>query len=378
MGDLQQGPVNEKIEMTEVVLQRLEKYFGDIAVVQELDLTIKTGEFLVLLGPSGCGKSTTLRMIAGLESMTSGELFIGGKQMNNVDPKDRGVAMVFQNYALYPHKTVFENMAMALKLQKVPFGQVERRVGDVAELLGLTEYLQRKPSALSGGQRQRVAIGRAIVRTPDVFLFDEPLSNLDAKLRVKMRIEIQELHDRLGVTTVYVTHDQVEAMTLADRIVIMNKGFVEQIGTPREVYDEPTNEFVAGFIGSPAMNFIHLEIKEDGIWRTNCGSFSISKLPIDETIRDKVKLGIRPEHIEILKNDENFLGFKCQAVVHLDELLGADALISLSIKNVRVLARVSGIAHPVKGDKVLVGFPFDLLHLFDPETGERINKVSFN
>lgn len=354
--------------MTEVKLKSIGKSYGAVAAVQQVDLTIKDGEFLVLLGPSGCGKSTTLRMIAGLESITAGDLLIGGKRMNDVDPKNRGVAMVFQNYALYPHKSVFDNMAMALKLQKVTASEIEKRVGTTADMLGLTEYLGRKPAALSGGQRQRVAIGRAIVRTPDVFLFDEPLSNLDAKLRVKMRMELQELHDRLGVTSVYVTHDQVEAMTLADRIVIMNKGLVTQVGTPREVYDHPVDEFVAGFIGSPAMNFIDLVRNDNGIWKTACCSLALPSLPLDTSRLLSLRLGIRPEHIVVNPDDEKG-AFTCQATVKLDELLGADALLNLKVGDVSLLARVGGMDYPVKGDVLKIALPEARMHFFNPETG---------
>ena len=354
--------------MTEVKLKSIGKSYGAVAAVQQVDLTIKDGEFLVLLGPSGCGKSTTLRMIAGLESITAGDLLIGGKRMNDVDPKNRGVAMVFQNYALYPHKSVFDNMAMALKLQKVAAAEIEKRVGTTAEMLGLTEYLGRNPAALSGGQRQRVAIGRASVRTPDVFLFDEPLSNLDAKLRVKMRMELQELHDRLGVTSVYVTHDQVEAMTLADRIVIMNKGLVTQVGTPREVYDHPVDEFVAGFIGSPAMNFIDLVRNDNGIWKTACCSLALPSLPLDTSRLLSLRLGIRPEHIVVNPADEKG-AFTYQATVKLDELLGADALLNLKVGDVSLLARVGGMDYPVKGDVLKIALPAARMHFFNPETG---------
>ncbi|WP_417522557.1 ABC transporter ATP-binding protein [Marinovum sp.] len=361
--------------MTEVKLDRIGKKYGAVEAVQQFDLTIREGEFLVLLGPSGCGKSTTLRMIAGLESITSGDLMIGGARMNDVDPKDRGVAMVFQNYALYPHKSVFDNMAMALKLQKVPAAEIADRVGRTAELLGLTDYLQRKPAALSGGQRQRVAIGRAIVRTPKVFLFDEPLSNLDAKLRVKMRMELQELHDRLGATSVYVTHDQVEAMTLADRIVIMNGGVVAQVGTPREVYDHPADEFVAGFIGSPAMNFLDLTRDDTGRWVSDCGNLALPALPADTGSRRQVRLGVRPEHIEVLPRADGPAPLTYPVRVLLAELLGADALLSLGIGETRLLARVGGADHPVQGDDLTVRLSPSQLHVFDIETGRALPRA---
>ncbi|RYH11371.1 ABC transporter ATP-binding protein [Tropicimonas sp. IMCC6043] len=363
--------------MTEVKLERIGKSYGAVKAVQEFDLTIEDGEFLVLLGPSGCGKSTTLRMIAGLESITTGDLMISGQRMNDVDPKDRGVAMVFQNYALYPHKTVFDNMAMALKLQKVPVAEIRERVGRTAEMLGLTEYLDRKPAALSGGQRQRVAIGRAIVRTPKVFLFDEPLSNLDAKLRVKMRMELQELHDSLGVTSIYVTHDQIEAMTLADRIVIMNGGVVAQVGTPREVYDSPADEFVAGFIGSPSMNFIDLRRDASGLWVSVDGGLSFPSLPFASGDRNEIRLGIRPEHVEVAPlSDAEPKSGDFTATVRLAELLGADALLSLDIGGCRLTARVGGTGHPRTGDVLRVALPAALLHAFDTGNGRALERAS--
>ncbi|MBI1173115.1 sn-glycerol-3-phosphate ABC transporter ATP-binding protein UgpC [bacterium] len=359
--------------MTVVQLERIGKSYGSHTAVREFDLTIQDGEFLVLLGPSGCGKSTTLRMIAGLESITTGTLRIGDAVMNEVEPKDRGVAMVFQNYALYPHKTVFDNMAMALKLQKVPAAEIQERVGRTADMLGLTEYLGRKPAALSGGQRQRVAIGRAIVRTPKVFLFDEPLSNLDAKLRVKMRMELQELHDRLGVTSVYVTHDQIEAMTLADRIVIMNNGVVAQVGSPREVYDHPADEFVAGFIGSPAMNFIDFRRDDTGAWASVDGGLRLAALPFATGGRSELRLGIRPEHVVVsaAPAEGDFT-----ALVRLDELLGADALLALEIGGTRLMARVGGTNHPRAGDRVGISIPAALLHAFDPATGRALERLT--
>jgi sn-glycerol 3-phosphate transport system ATP-binding protein len=355
--------------MAEVTLKSVVKTFGRVTVVQQFDLSIADGEFLVLLGPSGCGKSTTLRMIAGLESITSGDLFIGGRRMNDVEPKDRGVAMVFQNYALYPHKSVFDNMAMALKLQKVPRQEIEARVGTVAETLGLTPYLDRKPAALSGGQRQRVAIGRAIVRTPQVFLFDEPLSNLDAKLRVRMRMELQELHRRLGVTSIYVTHDQIEAMTLAHRIVVMDAGRIAQVGTPRDVYERPATLFVAGFIGSPAMNFIPLRRDAAGAWSAEEGELFFSDLPFETAGRDSITLGIRPEHIEIASPGNPAA---IPASVKLAELHGADALLNLSVKGISLLARVGGADHPREGEQLAILIAPERMHAFDGKTGEAL------
>lgn len=361
--------------MANVSLQQVGKSYGDSVAVQGFNLDVEDGEFLVLLGPSGCGKSTTLRMVAGLEGISSGELLIGGKRMNHVDPKDRGVAMVFQNYALYPHKSVFDNMGMALKLQKLPAEQIRQRVEDVARMLGLSDYLQRKPGSLSGGQRQRVAIGRAIVRTPEVFLFDEPLSNLDARLRVKMRMELQQLHERLGVTSIYVTHDQVEAMTLADRIVIMHGGVIAQIGTPREVYDHPATEFVAGFIGSPAMNLMPMQRLAEGGWQSEESQLRVSDeslLGFDASTNRRLTLGMRPEHLQVATEGqpEDVLTF--QGKVMLAELLGADALLTLSVDGQVLTARVNGTNHPEQGDIVSIAIDRQLLHAFDAETGKAL------
>ncbi len=354
--------------MASVTLKQIGKSYGTVTAVEQFDLEIADGEFLVLLGPSGCGKSTTLRMIAGLESITRGDLLIGGARVNDTDPKDRKVAMVFQNYALYPHKTVFDNMAMALKLQKMPKAEIADRVNRVAEMLGLTPYLQRKPAALSGGQRQRVAIGRAIVRTPEVFLFDEPLSNLDAQLRVKMRMELKELHERLGVTSVYVTHDQVEAMTLADRIVILDRGKIAQIGTPRDVYDHPANEFVAGFIGSPSINFMSATRVGDH-WQITGSDLVLPDYNPGATTASALTLGIRPEHIEVLAPTAADAPWSFEAKVKLAELLGADALLNLSVMGQPMLARVGGTDFPVAGQTVRVRFDPARILAFDPKTG---------
>ena len=359
--------------MANVTLNQIGKSYGKDTAVENFNLEIEDGEFLVLLGPSGCGKSTTLRMIAGLESITTGELSIGGIRMNETDPKDRGVAMVFQNYALYPHKSAFDNMAMGLKLQKIPKAEIEKRVYDVSDLLGLNDYLERKPAALSGGQRQRVAIGRAIVRTPEVFLCDEPLSNLDAKLRVKMRMELQELHKRIGVTSIYVTHDQVEAMTLADRIVILDGGKVAQIGSPRDVYDHPATEFVAGFIGSPAMNFLPAVQSESG-WRITGSDLLLPHPEGLATKSETVTLGIRPEHIEVITVVSDPDPWVIEATVKLDELLGADALLNLSVQGFDLLARVSGTDFPEAGSKVHIRMDPARIHGFDPATGLALSR----
>lgn len=311
--------------MATVVLSKVEKiYDGGVKAVENFNLEIADKEFIVLVGPSGCGKSTTLRMIAGLESISRGDLFIDGKRMNDVAPKDRDIAMVFQNYALYPHMTVFENMAFGLELRRVPKDEIKRRVLEVANAIGLSEYLDRKPKALSGGQRQRVALGRAIVRNPKVFLFDEPLSNLDAKLRVQTRTEISRLHRKLGATMIYVTHDQVEAMTMADRIVVMNRGVIQQVDTPLNLYNKPANKFVAGFIGSPAMNFIQGSLYQNGTlcFRDKAG---LLDMPLPAKVADKLKsyigkditMGIRPEDIHTAREAEQ-MPSASRAKLHLD------------------------------------------------------------
>ncbi len=290
--------------MANVSLTNLHKSFDRTEAVRGINLEIADNEFVVLVGPSGCGKSTTLRMIAGLEEITEGDIRIGGGLVNDVPPKDRNIAMVFQNYALYPHMTVFQNMSFGLRLRKYPKDEIQRLVGDAAEVLGITELLQRRPKQLSGGQRQRVAMGRAIVRNPQVFLFDEPLSNLDAKLRGQMRIEIKRVHQHLKTTTVYVTHDQVEAMTLADRVVVMNNGLIEQVGTPSELYHQPKTHFVAGFIGSPAMNFLNCKlVKDSGNLTVSVDDTLKLQMPADRNTRYEpylgrdLVLGIRPEHV---------------------------------------------------------------------------------
>ncbi|MBW2000272.1 MAG: sn-glycerol-3-phosphate ABC transporter ATP-binding protein UgpC, partial [Deltaproteobacteria bacterium] len=289
--------------MANVLLKNLTKRFEDVIAVNKVNLEIRDREFIVLVGPSGCGKTTTLRMIAGLEDITEGEIYIGDRLINNLPPKDRNIAMVFQSYALYPHMNVFDNMAFGLKMRKMPRGEIEIRVKKAAEILGIESLLERKPKQLSGGQRQRVAVGRAIVRDPQVFLFDEPLSNLDAKLRVQMRTELKKLHERLQATVVYVTHDQVEAMTMGDRIVVMKDGVVQQVGTPLELYNRPSNLFVAGFIGSPSMNFIPCRlVEEDGRLYLDTGDFKVVlpdfAVPKLAQVKERdLVFGIRPEDI---------------------------------------------------------------------------------
>ena len=311
--------------MADVSLRDIYKSFGQNEVIYGISCDIHDGEFIVILGPSGCGKSTVLRMIAGLEVITKGDIAIDGKVVNQLEPADRDIAMVFQNYALYPHMTVFKNMAYGLKIRRMPKAEIEKRVQRAAEMLELTEFLDRKPRQLSGGQRQRVAMGRCIVREPKVFLFDEPLSNLDAKLRVQMRQELRNLHETLGITSVYVTHDQVEAMTLGDRLMVMDNGYVEQIGSPLDVYEKPASHFVAGFIGTPAMNFFEVRTSRNGQSVELSGTESLPIQPhLDPSIRDKaVVLGIRPEHFNLAEEGSGQMHMRVEHV----ETLGADTLV---------------------------------------------------
>jgi multiple sugar transport system ATP-binding protein len=353
--------------MASVTLSRVRKSFGTTEVVHGVDIAIDDGEFCVLVGPSGCGKSTLLRMIAGLEEITGGEIAIGGRVVNQVPPKERDIAMVFQNYALYPHMTVFDNMAFSLRLAGRPREEMRSRVGAAASILGLTDYLERYPRQLSGGQRQRVAMGRAIVRQPQVFLFDEPLSNLDAKLRVAMRTEIKELHQRLTTTAVYVTHDQIEAMTMADKIVVMNGGNVEQIGAPLDLYDQPTNLFVAGFIGSPAMNFLKGKLARNGSGLDVVLGQGL-RVPAPAGLSPQldgkdVTLGVRPEHLAVK-------GSGLPAEVVVVEPTGADTQIFCKIAGTEVTAVVRE-RHEFKPGEMIRLAP-DLTFLFDPSNGRRL------
>ncbi|MGB5951266.1 MAG: sn-glycerol-3-phosphate ABC transporter ATP-binding protein UgpC [Ornithinimicrobium sp.] len=339
--------------------------------VTDLSIDIEDGEFLVLVGPSGCGKSTSLRMLAGLEEVNRGRILIGDKDVTSLPPKDRDVAMVFQNYALYPHMTVADNMGFALKIAGVNKTDIRERVEEAAKILDLTEFLDRKPKALSGGQRQRVAMGRAIVRSPQVFLMDEPLSNLDAKLRVQTRTQIASLQRRLGVTTVYVTHDQVEAMTMGDRVAVLKDGFLQQCDSPRRMYDHPDNVFVAGFIGSPAMNLMELPVADGGI------KFGDTVFPVDREVLDKagdtVIAGIRPEDLDV---DDSGRGLT--VVIDVVEELGADAYIYGELPGAKAtdkpfIARVDGRTPPKKGETVQFAAVTEHVHLFNTETGLRIN-----
>jgi multiple sugar transport system ATP-binding protein len=354
--------------MASVAIRDVRKAFGATAVIHGVDISIRDGEFVVLVGPSGCGKSTLLRMIAGLENITGGEIRIGERIVNNVPPKERDVAMVFQNYALYPHMTVAANMAFSMKLRGAPKSEIDERVNRAAAILGLSQLLERFPRQLSGGQRQRVAMGRAIVRDPQVFLFDEPLSNLDAKLRVQMRTEIKELHQRLKTTTIYVTHDQIEAMTMADKIVVMHDGRVEQIGAPLELYDRPDNLFVAGFIGSPAMNMIKGQIRANGAaaFESPAGvTFSLSTAPAGRDGRPAV-YGVRPEHF--LLSDEGV-----DAVVQVVEPTGSELQVVAKLGGEDIIA-VFRERHQFKpGDKIRLKPDPRLIHLFDETTGKRLS-----
>ena len=351
--------------MSGVSLHGLVKAYGALQVVHGIDLHVAEKEFVVLVGPSGCGKSTTLRMIAGLEEITAGDLTINDRRMNRVAPKDRDVAMVFQNYALYPHLNVADNMAFGLRIRKMPKDEIKKTITDVAEVLGLTEYLDRRPADLSGGQRQRVAMGRAIVRHPKVFLFDEPLSNLDAKLRTQMRAEIKRLHNRLGVTSVYVTHDQVEAMTLADRIVVMNDGAIEQIGTPMELFNEPANTFVAGFLGSPPMNQLKGTLTESGA-RVGDTEIKLNGAINGHVGRDVV-IGIRPEHV-LMKAEANTSPLPIE--LNLVEPLGSEALLHAHHGQSEMVfkADTNGDIQHLSGVKEVHVQP-DLVKLFDATTG---------
>ncbi len=360
--------------MANLCLKEVFKSFGKTEVIHGISCDIKDGEFIVILGPSGCGKSTLLRMIAGLEVITAGEIEINGKVVNQLEPADRDIAMVFQNYALYPHMSVFKNMAYGLKIRRMPKEEIKKRVQKAAQILELTEFLDRKPRQLSGGQRQRVAMGRCIVREPKVFLFDEPLSNLDAKLRVQMRLEIRKLHEDLNITSVYVTHDQVEAMTLGDRLIVMDNGYAAQIGSPLEVYEHPATRFVAGFIGSPAMNFINVRLSPDGQSVEIPGDV---KLPLVNGSGPgqggkNVILGIRPEHFELAESAEGVLPLRVDHV----ELLGADTLVHGHFgedKN-SLTIRLPDVQQFEKHTILPLVIPPLKLHLFDKESGNRIGK----
>ena len=372
--------------MASVSLQHIKKvYDNKVEVVHDFNLEIKDKEFVVFVGPSGCGKSTTLRMIAGLEDITGGELYIGDRLVNDVEPKDRDIAMVFQNYALYPHITVYENLAFPLRLRKMDNEEIHKRVCEAAEILGITQYLGRKPKALSGGQRQRVAIGRAIVRNPQVFLMDEPLSNLDAKLRNQMRAEIILLRKRIDTTFVYVTHDQTEAMTLGDRIVIMKDGYIQQVGTPQQVFDTPENLFVAGFIGSPQMNFLKAQLKRSG--NAYCVELLGARIPLNDDqnaalsqrgAQDmEIILGVRPEHTAVLfAPADNAI----PCTINVNEMMGSELHLHLTSQNDdQIIVRQPTVdltaeqrAQLTYGSKLYISFPAKVMHLFDPQTEKNL------
>jgi len=358
--------------MAGVEIRGVKKSFGPVDVIHGIDIDIGDEEFVVLVGPSGCGKSTLLRMIAGLEHISGGEISIGGRVVNQLPPKERDIAMVFQNYALYPHMTVRDNMAFSLKLRKADQATIDSRVEQAADILGLRAYLERYPRQLSGGQRQRVAMGRAIVRDPQVFLFDEPLSNLDAKLRVQMRTEIKALHQRLRTTSVYVTHDQVEAMTMADRIVVMHDGRVEQIGTPLDLYDNPVNLFVAGFIGSPAMNFIKGALRREGgrAWVEAADGVKLPA-PGNRGGRDgqSVVYGVRPEHLAIAANGANGVS----AVVQVVEPTGADTFVYATLAGIQVCAVFTERHDFRAGESIRLQPQLDVVHLFDAGSGRKLD-----
>lgn len=370
--------------MAEVKLKNIIKTFGEVQIIKNLTLEIKDGEFLVLVGGSGCGKSTTLRLIAGLETCNSGDIMIGDKRVNDLPPKDRNIAMVFQNYALYPHMTVYDNIAFGLKLRKINPNIIKKKVNEAAEMLDLTQYLHRKPKELSGGQRQRVALGRAIVRDSQVLLFDEPLSNLDAKLRTQTRTEIKKLHQKIGTTIVYVTHDQVEALTMGDRIAVMKDGIIQQLATPKESYEFPSSLFVAGFIGSPSMNFIKVTISEVGSETIDLTSEGVHlKLPYNSKITDissfkgkEVILGIRPEHIAVATHKENEDKFRyLQAWIEVVEPSGSRTYIHSSLgKKHQLTAEVdtTSIGNIVSGSEMTLEVDVNRVHLFDPSTEKTI------
>ncbi len=355
--------------MARVEFRGVRKSFGNTPVIHGVDMDVGDGEFVVIVGPSGCGKSTLLRMVAGLEAVTAGEIAIGERVVNRLEPKDRDIAMVFQNYALYPHMSVSDNMAYGLKIRGLPKSEIEARVARAAQILELSPLLKRKPRELSGGQRQRVAMGRAIVREPAVFLFDEPLSNLDAKLRVQMRLEIQKLHRQLGTTSLYVTHDQVEAMTLAQRMVVMNQGRAEQIGVPMEVYERPATQFVAGFIGSPAMNFLTGRLDEQGGLALEDGPTVALDGAAPMALSGRaVTLGIRPEHLDVCTEAEAAISMQVDVV----EELGADVLLHGSLGAHTIAARLPHGLHPAVGSRLPLRPLSGRLHFFDPASGRRL------
>ena len=359
--------------MAGVSVRKVVKSYDAYKVVHGIDLDIQDEEFVVLVGPSGCGKSTTLRMIAGLEDITSGEIWIGGDLVNDVPPRDRDIAMVFQNYALYPHMTVYDNMAFGLKLRKLPRADIKTRVTEAARILDIGPLLERRPKALSGGQRQRVAMGRAIVRNPRVFLFDEPLSNLDAKLRVAMRTEIKKVHQTVRTTTVYVTHDQVEAMTLADRVVVMNQGRIEQVGPPQELYHNPATRFVAGFIGSPSMNFLPVQVFDDGGLKVKLADGQVLPIPVARFNRyaaykdQPMTLGLRPEHITEVREGAKVGVAPFNVLIDVTEPMGMETMIHFFVDGVPVVARIDPSIPADPKQNLGLAADMNQMHLLDAE-----------
>jgi multiple sugar transport system ATP-binding protein len=363
--------------MTNLRIENLTKKYGNVKALDDFSLEIKSGEFMVLLGPSGCGKTTAVRCIAGLISPTNGQIYIGDQLVNDLPPKDRDVAMVFQNYALYPHMSVYDNIAFPLKMRKKSRRHIEEKISYVADLLGMKDLLNRKPKELSGGQMQRVALGRALVREPKVFLMDEPLSNLDARLRMYMRTEIKKLQKKIGITTLYITHDQIEAMSMADKIAVMNGGLLQQVGTPQQVYNQPTNTFVAGFIGSPSMNFLECRLVGDSS-TIHLESDNISfKLPYSTTrtppkpLPKNVTIGMRPKDVVLLEN-ENPTDIKMKGQITFTEMLGDDSIVEVKIgSNLIKVANANSNFDLSVGQDVIFGIPYSKVHFFETESGNR-------
>jgi multiple sugar transport system ATP-binding protein len=370
----------KKFVMSSLKINNLTRKYGNVNALDNFSLEVNSGEFMVLLGPSGCGKTTVVRCIAGLVKPNTGQIYIGDQLVNQLAPKDRDVAMVFQNYALYPHMNVYENIAFPLKMRKVSKQEIKDKVRNIAQLLGIENFLNRKPKELSGGQMQRVALGRALVREPKIFLMDEPLSNLDAKLRTYMRTEIKKLQRKIGITTLYITHDQIEAMSMADKIAVMNSGLVQQIGTAEQIYNKPANTFVADFVGSPSMNFLNCKVTENDDYNikglelnSTCLVFPINKLPFELYSKKNIVIGIRPRDILFLDN-EDFNGIKIKGKISFTELLGDNSLaeIKIGIDNSVKVTNTDPNFDLTVGKQVTVGIPYERIHFFDPTTGNRL------
>jgi multiple sugar transport system ATP-binding protein len=370
----------KKFVMSSLKINNLTRKYGNVNALDNFSLEVNSGEFMVLLGPSGCGKTTVVRCIAGLAKPNTGQIYIGDQLVNQLAPKDRDVAMVFQNYALYPHMNVYENIAFPLKMRKVSKQEIKDKVRNIAQLLGIENFLNRKPKELSGGQMQRVALGRALVREPKIFLMDEPLSNLDAKLRTYMRTEIKKLQRKIGITTLYITHDQIEAMSMADKIAVMNSGLVQQIGTAEQIYNKPANTFVADFVGSPSMNFLNCKVTENDDYNIKglelngtCLVFPINKLPFKLYSKKNIVIGIRPRDILFLDN-EDFNGIKIKGKISFTELLGDNSLaeIKIGIDNSVKVTNTDPNFDLTVGKQVTVGIPYERIHFFDPTTGNRL------